>query len=260
VAGPSVANIQFTSVNAPHSISGTVSGSVSAGVLVSLSGAGTATTLTASDGTYTFSGLADGTYQVTPALAGYSFSPVDLTVTLAGADATGVDFVSAPTHVISGYVSGDVMEGVKITLSGAAGAEATTDVTGHYAFTDLPDGGYVLSASLEGYAFDPQLLPVDLAGADVTTANFTSTLIPTYTVSGTISGPVVDGVSVALSGAAAASTATDGAGAYVFTGLPEGSYMVIPSLDGYAFTPASRAFRINGADVDGQDFTSAVAP
>jgi hypothetical protein len=34
--------------------------------------------------------------------------------------------------------------------------------------------------------------------------------------------------------------------------------LVIPSDGGYAFSPASRAFRINGASVTGEDFT--VAP
>jgi hypothetical protein len=67
-------------------------------------------------------------------------------------------------------------------------------------------------------------------------------------------------VTVELSGASAKSTTTDGGGGYVFTGLPNGSYMVIPSADGYAFTPASRAFRIDGANVAGQDFASAAAP
>lgn len=261
VAGPSVTSIQFSSALAPHAISGTVSGPVIAGVAVALSGDATAGTVTAADGSYTFPGLANGSYTVTPTFAGYAFSPVEASVTLAGADATGIDFVISQTHGISGYVSGDVLAGVTVKLTGAAEDETTTDLTGHYAFTGLRDGGYVLTPSREGYVFDAQSLPVALAGADVTSADFTSALIPTYTVAGAISGAVQAGVTVTLSGASAsATTTTDGAGAYVFTGLPNGSYMVIPSLGGYAFTPASRAFRIADADVGSQDFTSAVAP
>jgi uncharacterized protein YjlB len=32
--------------------------------------------------------------------------------------------------------------------------------------------------------------------------------------------------------------------------------MVIPSVAGHAFNPASRAFRISGGNVTGQDFTA----
>jgi hypothetical protein len=260
VAGPSVMSVQFTSAFAPHSISGRVTGPVIAGVTIGLSGAASDVTSTAPDGTYTFTGLSNGSYTVTPLAAGHYFSPVEAPVALDGADVSGVDFVSAPAHTISGHVSGDVRDGVTVTLSGAAGAETTTDGTGFYEFTGLPDGGYLLTASLDGYTFAPRPLPIDLAGADVTTADFTSTLIPTYTVSGTISGAVLQDVTLELSGASSKTAATDATGAYVFTGLPNGSYMVIPSLGGYQFTPASRAFRIDDADVSGQDFTSAVAP
>jgi hypothetical protein len=262
VNGPSVTFVEFTAVRAPHAISGAISGPTIAGILLTLTDpAGAASTTSGVDGRYTFPGLADGAYTVTPSLPGYYFSPVEASVTLDGANVTSVDFVIAPSHVISGYVTGDVSDGVKVTLSGAAAAETTTDVTGFYQFTELRDGGYVLTPSLDGYLFNPQLLPIALAGADVTTASFVSTLIPTYAVTGTISGAIAAGVSVQLSSATGTvTTATDGLGVYRFTGLTNGSYMVIPSLSGYSFTAASRAFRIDGADVTGQDFTSATVP
>jgi hypothetical protein len=260
VSGPSVTTLQFTSAFAPHSIAGKVTGPTVAGVTVTLSGGADAVTVTAGDGSYTFTGLANGDYVVTPTLAGYSFSPWARPVTLLGANATGVDFVIAPAHQISGHVSGDVKAGVKVKTTGAAVFETTTDVTGFYAFPGLRDGGYIVEASLDGYAFQPQNRTVALAGADVATADFVATLIPTYTVSGTISGAVQDGVKVQLSGATNQTATTSGGGVYLFTGVPDGSYMVIPSADGFAFTPASRAFRVNGASVTSQDFTSAVAP
>lgn len=73
--------------------------------------------------------------------------------------------------------------------------------------------------------------------------NFTAT--ETYTISGTarLGGTTpMAGVSVQLSGASSATTVTDGAGAYAFAGLAGGTYTVVPSLSGYAFTPATRAF------------------
>jgi hypothetical protein len=79
---------------ATHALSGTVSGSVQAGVTVSLGGAATATTTTNASGQYSFADLADGTYTVTPSLAGHTFAPPSIAVTLAGTDATSRNFVA----------------------------------------------------------------------------------------------------------------------------------------------------------------------
>jgi hypothetical protein len=62
----------------------------------------------------------------------------------------------------------------------------------------------------------------------------------TGTISGTISGDVLAGVQVSLSGAASATTTTDGTGAYKFSGLGNGAFVVTPIRPGYAFVPASR--------------------
>lgn len=77
-----------------HSIHGTVTkNSVGlSGVNVTLSGAASASTTTAADGTYSFPGLADGSFTVTPGLGGYTFTPADRSVTLSGADAAAQDF------------------------------------------------------------------------------------------------------------------------------------------------------------------------
>ena len=260
VSGPSVTSLQFASAFAPHSISGTITGPAIDGITVTLSGDATFTTTTAPDGSYSLTGLANGNYVVTPTLPGYYFAPVAAAVQLAGANAAGVSFTSARAHVISGHVTvtGVPLPGVNVSLSGAASAPpAVTDGTGSFQFTDLPDGGYVVEASLDGYTFLPQTVSTTLAGADLTTADFAATLVPTYTVSGTISGAPGVTVQLQLSGAKSATTTADGGGGvYSFPGLPNGSYMVIPSADGLAFTPASRAFRVNDADVPAQDFTS----
>lgn len=76
----------------------------------------------------------------------------------------------------------------------------------------------------------------------------------THAISGTVSGAASAGVTVALSGAASATTATGAGGTYSFTGLADGSYTVVPSLAGFRFTPASRSVTLSGADSPGQDF------
>lgn len=79
----------------PYGISGAVSGAVQTGVTVSLTGAHTAATLTASDGTYSFSGLTDGAYTVIPAKSGYAFSPARTEVVIAGESLPGVRFTAS---------------------------------------------------------------------------------------------------------------------------------------------------------------------
>jgi uncharacterized repeat protein (TIGR01451 family) len=66
----------------------------------------------------------------------------------------------------------------------------------------------------------------------------------TYTISGTamLSGAGMAGVSMALSGGQTASTVTDGAGNYAFSGVAAGgNYTVTPSAPNYMFTPASQS-------------------
>lgn len=61
---------------------------------------------------------------------------------------------------------------------------------------------------------------------------------------------------VNLTGAASASTTSDGSGNYSFGGLAAGSYIVAPSLNGFNFSPAVAIAVISGSDVTGVNFTS----
>jgi len=154
--------------NPRWSISGTVSGAVQSGVTVNLAGAATSATATNSSGVYSFSGLADGSYTVTPSLAGYTFNPANRSVTLSGADVVGQDFTAtALPHVISGTVSGAVSQGVTMSLTGASNATTATDTAGHYSFAGLANGAYTVTPSLAGYTFNPANRSVTLSGADV---------------------------------------------------------------------------------------------
>lgn len=82
-----------------YSISGSVTGGVQAGVTVTLSPGGT-TKVTASNGTYSYTGVLNGGYTVTPSLAGHTFTPVNASVTVNGADVTGVNFTT-PVPVLA---------------------------------------------------------------------------------------------------------------------------------------------------------------
>jgi hypothetical protein len=266
VSGANVTTgVNFTATiqtNPTYSISGTITPAAGGnGATVTLGGAASASTTADSSGAFSFSGLANGTYTLTPSRAGYTFSPASQSVTVNGANvASGVNFTATAnaTYSISGTISPTAGgSGATVTLSGAASASTTANSSGSYAFTGLANGAYTIRPSNTGYTFTPASQPVTVNGASVTGVNFTATAGATYTISGTISPTAGGGgATVKLSGAASASTTANSSGSYTFTGLANGAYTVTPGNTGYAFTPASQSVTVNGTSVTGVNFTA----
>jgi hypothetical protein len=239
-----------------YSISGTISGTGGPGATVALTGAATASTIADANGNYTFTGLANGSYTVTPGKAGYTYTPASQAVTVNGADVSGVNFADSPTYSISGTVSGAGGPGATVNLTGASTGSTTADSGGNYTFAGLANGSYTVTPSKTGYTYTPTSQAVTVNGANVAAVNFSSTTVPTYSISGTISGAGGPSATVALTGKATASTTADSVGNYTFAGLANGSYTVTPSKPGYAYAPTSKAVTVNGANVTAVSFTS----
>ncbi len=244
-----------------YSISGTVSGAVTSGVTINLTGKKTTSTTTGTDGTYTISGLANGYYTVTPALTGYTFSPVSTGVTVSGTNITNQNFTETSNaslqYTVSGVISGASPSGVTITLSGDANGTTTTASNGTFSFT-LVNGSYTVTPTLTGYTFSPTSQAVDVSGTSAVIPSFIETAVSTstYSISGTVSGAVTSGVTINLTGAATTSTTTGTGGTYSFTGLANGYYTVTPVLTGYTFSPSSQAVTISGSDATAQAITA----
>jgi hypothetical protein len=81
------------STAATYTISGTVNGSVAAGVVVTLNGVNVGSAVTDLSGNYTFTGLVSGTYTVSASLDGYSFTS-PLIVSLGNVDSASNNFTS----------------------------------------------------------------------------------------------------------------------------------------------------------------------
>ena len=81
------------------SISGTVSGEIAAGVTMTLTGSNTVTTVTDPEGKYSFTGLVNGNYTLTPSLTVYDFEPTLLEITVSGSDVTGQNFISSADKI-----------------------------------------------------------------------------------------------------------------------------------------------------------------
>lgn len=79
-----------------YAISGTIApSSGGSGSTITLSGPAAASTTADGSGNYSFTGLANGTYVVSPSHSGFTFSPSLQTVTIKGANAPGVNFTAA---------------------------------------------------------------------------------------------------------------------------------------------------------------------
>jgi len=271
LSAASVIGVDFSASQAvsttTYSIIGTVSPAANGtGVRVTLSGAARATTTTDSSGNYSFSGLAPGTYAVTPGKNGFNFSPGSQRATLTAASLIGVNFsaskvVSTTTYSIIGTIS-PTASGIAatVTLSGAAGATTTTDSSGNYSFSGLPNGTYAVTPRKNGFNFSPGRQHATVNAANVTGVNFSASKVvstTTYSITGTIN-PAANGsgATVTLSGAGSATTTTDSSGNYRFSGLSSGNYAVKPSKNGFRFSPSSESTAISTANVAGLNFAA----
>jgi hypothetical protein len=246
-----------------YSISGTIGPATGGnGATVTLSGAANASTTANGSGNFTFGGLANGTYTITPSRAGYTFSPSSLNVTVSGGSiTTGLSFTaSSQTFSVSGTISPAAGgSAATVTLSGAAAATTTADGSGNYTFAGLANGTYAVTPSRTGYTFNPSTQVATVGGANVTGINFTATAQTgqTFSISGTISPTAGgSGAAVALSGAANAATLTNSLGNYTFTSLASGAYLVTPANSGFVFSPANQSVNISTASVSGVNFTA----
>jgi hypothetical protein len=146
VNGANATGVNFTAtpqVGPKFNISGTISPVAGgSGATVTLSGVASATTATDGAGNYSFRGLANGTYAVTPSNTGYTFTPSSQGATVNGANVTGVNFTASVQSPHS----------VSLTW----GASPTTTVTGYNVYRSAGSGSLfakVNSAILSGLAY-----------------------------------------------------------------------------------------------------------
>ena len=167
------------------------------GVTVTLVGEGEdRSEVTNSAGQYAFSQLKSGTYQVAitnPDPDDYEFATTSKTATIATGETANVPFEGTllRTAGIAGRVSveGMGLDGVTVTLAGAAEATDETANGGQYSFAGLAAGTYVLTISNPdevAYSFDEANLMRTVVLADDQSAieNFEGTHTRTAQISG----------------------------------------------------------------------------
>ena len=162
----------FSPVLNQHTISGNAGLD---GVTVTLSGSTSTSTISGTDGAYSFTVNAGGNYTVTSAKTHYTFSPATESIT----DLSGnVAFNFSPVlnkHTISGNAG---MSGVTITLSGSANASTITDSGGAYSHTVDAGGNYTLTAAKTNYAFSPASYSFTNVFGNIPLVNFSGKPVP----------------------------------------------------------------------------------
>lgn len=134
-------------------------------------------------------------------------------------------------------VAGAPLDAIPLALKGAATQNTATDTSGNYGFTGLANGKYVVMPVNTLYKFRPASRAIALTGTAVTNQNFTAkqSSSPSFTLSGVVSGAVIQNVIVTLNGDNTGSTFTDASGNYSFSGLDAGTYTVSAQSTRYSF-------------------------
>ena len=146
VDGADIANTNFVATSTggadAYTISGKISGDIKVGVKITLSGNTSGTVITTDDGTYSFTGVLDGSYSVTPSLTGYAFTPANRSVTVSSADVTDNNFIATVTYAQSDFAGTWNAQFLKVgsSNSGWQHATATIDSSGNLtAFSNCND-------------------------------------------------------------------------------------------------------------------------
>ena len=166
------------------------------GVLVTLVGGPSDENFTMTsdaDGMYRFEDLRPGDYTVSISdfdTRDYEFAATsqDVSVDLDETGTVSFTGVLLRTSGISGRVSveGMGLDGIAVTLSGAADASTMTDVGGVYAFAGLAAGDYTVSIAVDdpAYVFDSMSTDVTVGDDDSQIVNFLGQHARTASVSG----------------------------------------------------------------------------
>ena len=226
---------------------------------VTLTFAGTSNGTTNSavlNGAYSRSVTAGWAGTITPALAGFAFTPVSRTLGAQTANVANLNFTARPVQTISGTVFGNnlPMAGVTVTLSGGAGS-GVTDANGVY--TVQVDTGWSGRAvpSKANTSFAPAFLDYTNVSTNMVAQNYDATAV--LTISGNItttgSSPA-SGVILYFGGVGTATT--DAAGNYTMTLPAPWSGVVTPDQAGSSFNPASITYTSVSTDQVAQNYIS----
>jgi hypothetical protein len=233
VSGHNQQDVFFTMVDQATgggTLQGTVTdttGAVVVGARVQAVGPVTRNASTNRDGVYRFIGLPPGTYDMTVTAPDYNQATATGVVVAEG-QTTTQDFVLTGQGILEGTATdsqGMVIAGARVQAVGPVTRTTMTDSNGFYRLR-LVVGTYDVTVSI--FAYDPATANVQINDGMTTSQNFTLTLSPAHSVSGTITSGVtglpVPNTTVRVLNTPIPPVTSDQNGMYQIPSVPEGTY------------------------------------
>lgn len=227
------------------------------------------TTTTDAGGTYRFSNVNPGTYEVRMTVpTGYVAKGVTVeTINIVSGGSNQANFALQAQGVIQGIVFDDLNGNGKqddgesglqgITIGRTPGSTTTTDADGAYRFTNVNPGGYTIKMTVpSGYvAGGANEYQVNIVSGGAVQANFT--LLAQGVIQGVVfddrngngtqetTEPGIGGVTIARSGGASTTTTTNGS--YRFANVTPGNHTLVMTVPAGYFAAGAIERQVNVA-------------
>lgn len=224
---------------------------------------------TNSDGFYSLYIPAGWIGLVMPSKSNYSFLPANIAYNNVSSDFTLQNYTASliTSYSISGFVklaTGEPVTGVKMSFSGGTVFDSVfTNTDGFYSLTVPAGWTGIVVPTKTSYYFRPINLNYSNVLQNFTLQNYTATLIPNFTITGSIkfaTGAPLTGVKLTFpSGFATDSVFTNSDGIYTITVSLGWTGTVIPSKQGHVFSPVNLSYENVSQDWTQQNYTVSVA-
>ena len=190
-------------------------------------------------------GMGVGSTNITAAQNGITSNSFALTVTAAALQSIAV--TAGATSLVTGSSE-------QLTATGTFSDGSKQNVTSSAIWSSSNPTAISLNTSAIALAAG---IGQSVISASVGSTSATLTISATATISGAVTpASSVPGTTIALSGAASATTTPDASGNYSFTVLANGAYSVTPHNTSFTFVPPSASVTVNNANVAGINFTT----
>lgn len=258
--GFTAADIRLT--RADGRIEGTVTGASGIGLLsgvdvVARSTSGSISSRSRSDGTYSLTGLASGSWTVSAAIEGFRGSPVAVEV-ISGQTSSGNLVLNPNAGSLRGRIRAAGGSALPFDVSMEILTLQESDQTfssaeGDFSFDGLPIGEpFILRSRMqrEGYQDVERTVTIPATGQlDVGTISVQ--LKDATLIGNTGTGGATITLQDLVSGRSVAVVTASSTGSYELSNMTPGAYLVVPSHPGFQFTPANRTVVLqNGVDVE----------
>jgi len=210
--------------------------------------------ITGKDGSYSVTVAYGWSDTVTPMKDGYTFTPENTSYVAVTKDMTNQNYIAKPiTYTISGSTTVQA-----VAIKGFPGKPVVSNSSGTYSATVNYGWSGTITATKDGYDFDPPNIKFDNILGDQTNQNFTPT-VQKRTISGQIlsqKGQPVADVYLIAEGAGSVTTNTNGEyELLVDHGWPG---KITPTKDGYTFNPTTKPYAPVTSDQTRQNFSAIV--